>query len=211
MVKVTLMTLHREGLGFRSCLTGIEGVFPHLARSAAARAGGGTRWHTWDARARSPVHLARHDAQRVDQPQFNPASRFLDEMPGRWCGGGARGAYTSWSGQRWRGGLPQAARWLRRFQLHGWHAQGGAARRRLGIRQAVSARRANSKSVPTLVADRVSHQRWGLGAWWPCGHGVRARAQIDFGDQVMWIVLRHAPIEKCDGPGASTDACRNEG
>jgi DNA helicase-2/ATP-dependent DNA helicase PcrA len=28
------------------------------------------------------------------------------------------------------------------------------------------------------------------------GAGVRAQAQIDFGDQVMWIVLRHAPIEK---------------
>jgi DNA helicase-2/ATP-dependent DNA helicase PcrA len=23
-----------------------------------------------------------------------------------------------------------------------------------------------------------------------------SKAQIDFGDQVMWIVLRHAPIEK---------------
>jgi DNA helicase-2/ATP-dependent DNA helicase PcrA len=28
------------------------------------------------------------------------------------------------------------------------------------------------------------------------GSGVRAQAQIDFGDQTMWIVLRHAPIEK---------------
>jgi hypothetical protein len=28
------------------------------------------------------------------------------------------------------------------------------------------------------------------------GHGPRARAQIDFGDQVIWLVLRHAPIEK---------------
>ena len=28
------------------------------------------------------------------------------------------------------------------------------------------------------------------------GYGVRAQAQVDFGDQVMWIVLRHAPIEK---------------
>ena len=28
------------------------------------------------------------------------------------------------------------------------------------------------------------------------GYGARAQAQIDFGEQVMWIVLRHAPIEK---------------
>ena len=52
--------------------------------------------------------------------------------------------------------------------------------------------------VPTLVAgDRVNHQRWGLGRVVAVqGAGVRAQAQIDFGDQVMWIVLRHAPIEK---------------
>jgi DNA helicase-2/ATP-dependent DNA helicase PcrA len=28
------------------------------------------------------------------------------------------------------------------------------------------------------------------------GAGPRAQAQIDFGEQTMWIVLRHAPIEK---------------
>src|SRR5438874_2174681 len=28
------------------------------------------------------------------------------------------------------------------------------------------------------------------------GTGARAQAQIDFGDQTMWIVLRHAPIDK---------------
>jgi len=28
------------------------------------------------------------------------------------------------------------------------------------------------------------------------GYGARAQAQVDFGDQVMWLVLRHAPIDK---------------
>ncbi|GHJ05907.1 hypothetical protein TPA0907_02740 [Micromonospora humidisoli] len=28
------------------------------------------------------------------------------------------------------------------------------------------------------------------------GHGPSARAQIDFGDQTMWLVLRHAPLDK---------------
>jgi DNA helicase-2/ATP-dependent DNA helicase PcrA len=52
--------------------------------------------------------------------------------------------------------------------------------------------------VPALVAgDRVTHQRYGMGRVLAVeGHGVRAQAQIDFGDQVMWIVLRHAPIDK---------------
>jgi DNA helicase II / ATP-dependent DNA helicase PcrA len=52
--------------------------------------------------------------------------------------------------------------------------------------------------VPSLAAgDRVNHQRWGLGRVLAVeGNGVRAQAQIDFGEQVMWIVLRHAPVEK---------------
>jgi DNA helicase-2/ATP-dependent DNA helicase PcrA len=53
-------------------------------------------------------------------------------------------------------------------------------------------------NVPSLEpGDRVNHQRWGLGRVVAVqGAGPRAQAQIDFGDQVMWIVLRHAPIEK---------------
>jgi DNA helicase-2/ATP-dependent DNA helicase PcrA len=52
--------------------------------------------------------------------------------------------------------------------------------------------------VPVLaVGDRVNHQRHGLGRVLAVeGNGPRAQAQIDFGDQVMWLVLRHAPIEK---------------
>jgi DNA helicase-2/ATP-dependent DNA helicase PcrA len=52
--------------------------------------------------------------------------------------------------------------------------------------------------VPSLEpGDRVNHQRWGLGRVLAVeGHGPRAQAQIDFGEQIMWIVLRHAPVEK---------------
>jgi DNA helicase-2/ATP-dependent DNA helicase PcrA len=52
--------------------------------------------------------------------------------------------------------------------------------------------------VPALaVGDRVNHQRYGLGRVTAVeGYGARAQAQVDFGDQVMWIVLRHAPIDK---------------
>jgi DNA helicase-2/ATP-dependent DNA helicase PcrA len=47
------------------------------------------------------------------------------------------------------------------------------------------------------VGDRVNHQRYGLGRVLAVeGHGPSARAQIDFGDQTMWLVLRHAPIDK---------------
>ena len=52
--------------------------------------------------------------------------------------------------------------------------------------------------VPALAAgDRVNHQRYGMGRVLAVeGNGPRAQAQIDFGDQVIWLVLRHAPIEK---------------
>ena len=52
--------------------------------------------------------------------------------------------------------------------------------------------------VPSLApGDRVNHQRWGIGRVLAVeGTGARAQAQIDFGDQTMWIVLRHAPIDK---------------
>ena len=52
--------------------------------------------------------------------------------------------------------------------------------------------------VPNVApGDRVNHQRWGVGRVVAVeGNGARAQAQVDFGDQTMWIVLRHAPIEK---------------
>jgi len=52
--------------------------------------------------------------------------------------------------------------------------------------------------VPSLSAgDRVNHQRWGMGRVLEVeGHGVRAQAKIDFGEQVMWIVLRKSSVEK---------------
>jgi len=55
-----------------------------------------------------------------------------------------------------------------------------------------------AKDVPSVEpGDRVTHQRYGLGRVLAVeGYGVRAQAQVDFGDQTMWIVLRHAPIDK---------------
>ena len=55
-----------------------------------------------------------------------------------------------------------------------------------------------TNNVPNLESgDRINHQRYGVGRVLAVeGYGARAQAQVDFGDQVMWIVLRHAPIEK---------------
>jgi DNA helicase-2/ATP-dependent DNA helicase PcrA len=51
-----------------------------------------------------------------------------------------------------------------------------------------------ARQPPALaVGDRVNHQRYGVGRVTALDGG---QVQIDFGDQVMWLPLRRAPIEK---------------
>ena len=207
---VTLMTLHTaKGLEFPVVfLTGMEdGVFPHLRSLGNSQELEEERRlaYVGITRARQRLYISRAMTRSAwGQPQFNPASRFLDELPEtlvRWER--TEGAYTSWSRQQWRrrwsGGRRSSGR-LRRSGFTGGTPKAAQIAERLGI-PAGSFRTASELDkveVPTLVAgDRVNHQRWGLGRVVAVqGHGVRAQAQIDFGDQVMWIVLRHAPIEK---------------
>jgi DNA helicase-2/ATP-dependent DNA helicase PcrA len=199
---VTLMTLHTaKGLEFPVVfLTGLEdGVFPHLRSLGDNRELEEERRlaYVGITRARQRLYLSRAVTRGAwGQPQYNPPSRFLEELPEdllRWER--TQAAYTSWSGGG--GGVggragrpalgdnsPRAARLAERLGV-------GAA----GLTTASELPKAN---VPNVVAgDRVNHQRWGVGRVVAVeGVGARAQAQIDFGDQTMWIVLRHAPIEK---------------
>ncbi len=202
---VTLMTLHTaKGLEFPVVfLTGLEdGVFPHMrAMSDNTELEEERRLaYVGITRARQRLYLSRAVTRSAwGQPQYNPPSRFTDELPGelvRWERTG--GSYTSWSGtgggvggrgggDRGRGGgfaggTPNAQR------LAG----------RLGIDASKLSTASELKQPPKVAAgDRVNHQRYGLGRVVTVeGHGPGARAQIDFGDQVMWLILRHAPLEK---------------
>jgi DNA helicase-2/ATP-dependent DNA helicase PcrA len=130
---------------------------------------------------------------------YNPASRFLEEVPPEsihWERTDA--AYSSWSGRSSteRGGI--GGRGESRFVGNTPKAAELASRLGLDASKLSTASELARADVPALSAgDRVNHQRWGLGRVVSVeGNGVRAQAQIDFGDQVMWIVLRHAPIEK---------------
>jgi DNA helicase-2/ATP-dependent DNA helicase PcrA len=197
---VTLMTLHTaKGLEFPVVfLTGLEeGIFPHQRSLLDMRELEEERRlaYVGITRARQRLYLTRAVARGAwGQPQYNPSSRFLKELPPeltRWER--TEGAYTSWSGSgggvggraAFTGGTPNAARIAQRIGLP------SAA----GLSTASELPR---DEVPALQpGDRVNHQRWGLGRVVAIeGHGPRAQAQIDFGDQKMWIVLRHAPIEK---------------
>jgi ATP-dependent DNA helicase UvrD/PcrA len=194
---VTLMTLHTaKGLEFPVVfLTGLEdGVFPHLRSLTDNTELEEERRlaYVGITRARQRLYLSRAVTRSAwGQPQYNPASRFLDELPRElvhWER--AEAAYTSWSGSgtgvggrgSFVGGTDRATR------LAG----------RLGVDASKLATASDLPQVPSLQpGDRVNHQRHGMGRVLAVeGYGARAQAQIDFGDQVMWLVLRHAPIEK---------------
>ena len=189
---VTLMTLHTaKGLEFPVVfLTGLEdGVFPHLRSLGDQHELEEERRlaYVGITRARQRLYLTRALTRSAwGQPQYNPPSRFLAELPAelvRWER--TAEAATSWGGVGGRSGAPASERAARLAE-------------RIGVSGAGLTTASELPSVPAVAAgDRVNHQRYGLGRVLAVqGHGVRAQAQIDFGDQVLWIVLRHAPIEK---------------
>ncbi|SCL40987.1 DNA helicase-2 / ATP-dependent DNA helicase PcrA [Micromonospora pallida] len=206
---VTLMTLHTaKGLEFPVVfLSGLEdGVFPHL------RALGDTREleeerrlaYVGITRARQRLYLSRAVTRTAwGQPAYNPPSRFVEELPTelvRWER--TEGSYTSWAGGG--GGVGGRAGTGDRFDAgRGGGFTGGTPRaaqlaKRLGVDGSRLATASELPQAPKVaVGDRVNHQRYGLGRVTAVeGHGPGARAQIDFGDQKLWLVLRHAPIEK---------------
>jgi DNA helicase-2/ATP-dependent DNA helicase PcrA len=202
---VTLMTLHTaKGLEFPVVfLTGLEdGVFPHMRAL-----GDNTELeeerrlaYVGITRARRRLYLSRAVTRSAwGQPQYNPPSRFTDELPPelvRWER--TQAAYTSWSGTG--GGVGGRAGGDR--GRGGGFAGGTPKAARIAERLGVDASRLTTASelpqTPKVAAgDRVNHQRYGLGRVVAVeGQGPGARAQVDFGDQVMWLILRHAPIEK---------------
>jgi DNA helicase-2/ATP-dependent DNA helicase PcrA len=199
---VTLMTLHTaKGLEFPVVfLTGLEeGIFPHQRSLTDMKELEEERRlaYVGITRARQRLYLTRAVTRGAwGQPQYNPSSRFLKELPEeltRWER--TEGAYTSWSGSgggvggraAFTGGTPRATRMAQQLGL------ASAA----GLSTASELPRQSDERPALEPGDRVNHQRWGLGRVVAIeGHGPRAQAQIDFGDQTMWIVLRHAPIEK---------------
>ncbi|MEE6305888.1 DNA helicase PcrA [Plantactinospora veratri] len=206
---VTLMTLHTaKGLEFPVVfLTGLEdGVFPHLRALGDNRELEEERRlaYVGITRARKRLYLSRAVTRSAwGQPSYNPPSRFVDELPGdlvRWERTGA--AYTSWSGTGGgvggRAGSEERSGAYRGGGFSGGTPKAAQLASRLGIDGSRLSTASELKQPPKVAAgDRVNHQRYGLGRVLAVeGHGSGARAQIDFGDQTLWLVLRHAPIDK---------------
>ncbi|TYB36302.1 DNA helicase PcrA [Micromonospora sp. AP08] len=202
---VTLMTLHTaKGLEFPVVfLSGLEdGVFPHLRSLGDTRELEEERRlaYVGITRARQRLYLSRAVTRSAwGAPAYNPPSRFLEELPTelvRWER--TEGSYTSWAG----GGGGVGGRADRvpggRGGFTGGTPKATQLAKRLGVDASGLATASELKQAPKVsVGDRVNHQRYGLGRVLAVeGHGPGARAQIDFGDQTMWLVLRHAPIDK---------------
>jgi DNA helicase-2/ATP-dependent DNA helicase PcrA len=188
---VTLMTLHTaKGLEFPVVfLTGWEdGVFPHQRALADPTELSEERRlaYVGITRAQQRLYVSRALMRSAfGQPQANPPSRFLDELPPDvvdWRRSGpersAPSASTSFGpGRSWGRDLT-------------------------GARSRPSPMRSPGLSGPTLhleVGDRVSHDKYGLGLVTVVdGVGSKATATIDFGSSgtVRLMLIGGVPMQK---------------
>ena len=179
---VTLMTLHTaKGLEFPVVfLTGLEdGTFPHLRSLNDDKELEEERRlaYVGITRARERLHLSRAAVRSMwGGPQYNPASRFLDEIPA------------------------ELVRWER--ELSGAAAIGRPGQRpavatlaaRPGVRSP-----GNRPVIALHSGDRVTHDSYGMGTVVrTLGEGEKTQAEVDFGGElgVKRFVLRYAPLEK---------------
>ena len=175
---VTLMTLHTaKGLEFPVVfLTGLEdGTFPHLRSLGDPTELAEERRlaYVGITRARQRLYLSRAAVRSAwGQPNYNPASRFLDEIPAD---------LIDW----------------RRSETTAMRPSSTPAVARLAARPGVSSP-GNREVVHLEPGDRVTHDTFGLGTVIRVeGAGDKAVAHVDFRDEgVKRLLLRYAPLEK---------------
>src|SRR5690606_37689181 len=172
-----LMTLHTaKGLEFPVVfLTGLEdGVFPHLRSLGEPQELEEERRlaYVGITRAQRRLYLSRALVRSAwGAPSFNPASRFLAEVPEELI--------------EWR-------------TDPGKTLTTAATARETRTAPAAAPRR-GGRAVPNLApGDRVNHDKFGLGTVLSVdGAGDKTSAKIDFGSAgVKTLLLSYAPIEK---------------
>ncbi|MGW2251798.1 DNA helicase PcrA [Kitasatospora sp. NPDC001660] len=201
---ITMMTLHTaKGLEFPVVfLTGMEdGIFPHMRALNQVKELEEERRLAYVGltRARERLYLTRSVLRSAwGQPAYNPASRFLEEIPEHlveWKRTGAAQAPaargfssgSSWGKSSSGGGSPRTGSSSSASPKAGW---GQSARR--------SGRLVEREAVSLAVGDRVTHDTFGLGTVVAVtGAGDRAQATVDFGSEGRkQLLLRYAPVEK---------------
>ena len=176
---VTLMTLHTaKGLEFPVVfLTGMEdGTFPHLRSMGDNKELEEERRlaYVGITRARERLHLSRAIVRSGwGTPQYNPASRFLDDIPAD---------LVFWQRTETTGMRPSSTPAV--ATLAG----------RPGVRSP-----GNRPMISLKAGDRVSHDSFGLGTVVRVeGEADKAMAHVDFGTDtgVKRLLLRYAPLER---------------
>jgi len=181
---VTLMTLHTaKGLEFPVVfLTGLEdGVFPHMRSLADVKELEEERRlaYVGITRAERRLYVTRATTRAAwGAPSYNPASRFLDELPE---------ALVDWRRlasppTQWTPSQPSAT------AQSSFRSSNVAAR----------SKKADRAIVSLSPGDRVSHDSFGLGTVIAVeGQAEKSVASVDFGSQgVKRLLLRYAPVEK---------------
>ncbi|MFE6749270.1 DNA helicase PcrA [Kitasatospora purpeofusca] len=210
---ITMMTLHTaKGLEFPVVfLTGMEdGIFPHMRALNQVKELEEERRLAYVGltRARQRLYLTRSVLRSAwGQPAYNPASRFLEEIPEtlvewkRTGGAPAPAARGFSSGSSWGGRSSGGSGGSGGSSSRGGSSRGAAAASpKAGWGQ--SARRAGAaverEVVALAVGDRVTHDTFGLGTVVAtAGVGDKAQATVDFGTEGRkQLLLRYAPVEK---------------
>lgn len=191
--QVTLMTLHTaKGLEFPVVfLTGMEdGTFPHM-RSLDDPLGISEERrlaYVGITRARERLYVSRAGVRSAwGQPQYFPASRFLDEIPKELLAWKRDASAVDAAGMGMRSGS----------EGYGTGRALTPAMARVAMRPGV--RSSGTREVVHLEpGDRVSHDSFGLGSVVSVsGSGDKAVASIDFRDVgEKRLLLRYAPVEK---------------
>ncbi len=175
---VTLMTLHTaKGLEFPVVfLTGLEdGAFPHLRALSDPKELAEERRLAYVGltRAKERLYVSRAAVRSAwGQPNYNPASRFLAEIPD---------ALIQW----------------RRSETTAMRPSSTPAVARLAQRPGVRSP-GNRPVIHLEPGDKVTHDAFGMGTVVAVeGSGEKAVAKVDFRDQgEKRLLLRYAPVEK---------------
>ncbi len=214
--QVTLMTLHTaKGLEFPVVfLTGLEdGGFPHSRSFENPQELSEERRLAYVGltRARQRLLVTRAETRSMwGQPQYNPPSRFLSEIPenlinwentGSFSGGFASGGFGSggFGSGGYSSGYSGGSRGFGSSR-----SSGGGSRSRSSASSSTPVAgfpnriRPNREVISVEVGEKVSHESFGLGTVTEVnGVGDKTVAVVDFGSAgSKRLLLRYAPIEK---------------
>jgi DNA helicase-2/ATP-dependent DNA helicase PcrA len=215
--QVTLMTLHTaKGLEFPVVfLTGLEdGGFPHSRSFENPQELSEERRLAYVGltRARQRLIVTRAETRSMwGQPQYNPPSRFLGEIPenlitwentGSFSGGFSGGFGSGGFGSGGYGSGGYSSGGSRSFGSS--RSSGGSSRSRSGSSSSTPVAgfpnriRPNREVISVEVGEKVSHESFGLGTVTEVnGVGDKTVAVVDFGSAgSKRLLLRYAPIEK---------------